>query len=145
METSPRSESIRILEEWTWFGGVMPLSEHEQRLLDQIERALSAEDPKFASTVRSSDLKSHHLRRLRSAAIFLIIGLGLLLTGTVASFWPLGVAGFVVMVFAGMRAASVAKALSGRVSSVRPAAPTKGSFAQRAEDRLRRRLDGDDL
>lgn len=122
----------------------MPLSEHEQRLLDQIERALSAEDPKFASTVRSSDLKSHHLRRLRSAAFFLIIGLGLLLTGAVA-FWPLGVVGFVVMVFAGMRAASVAKALSGRVSSVRPAAPTKGSFAQRAEDRLRRRLDGDDL
>ena len=26
----------------------MPLSEHEQRLLDQIEQALYAEDPKFA-------------------------------------------------------------------------------------------------
>ena len=30
----------------------MALSEHEQRLLEQIERALYAEDPKFASTVR---------------------------------------------------------------------------------------------
>ncbi|RZL78658.1 MAG: DUF3040 domain-containing protein, partial [Rhodococcus sp. (in: high G+C Gram-positive bacteria)] len=27
----------------------MPLSEHEQRMLDQIESALYAEDPKFAS------------------------------------------------------------------------------------------------
>lgn len=32
----------------------MPLSEHEQRLLDQIERELYAEDPKFASTVRGA-------------------------------------------------------------------------------------------
>ena len=121
----------------------MPLSEHEQRLLDQIERALSAEDPKFASTVRSSDLKTHHLRRLRSAGLFLVLGLVLLLTGAVAAIWPLGVVGFVVMVFAGMRAASVARALSGRVN-VRPVTPSKGSIAQRAEDRIRRRLDGDD-
>ena len=32
----------------------MPLSDHEQRLLDQIEQALYAEDPKFASAVRSA-------------------------------------------------------------------------------------------
>ena len=32
----------------------MPLSEHEQRLLEQMERALYAEDPKFASSLRSS-------------------------------------------------------------------------------------------
>ena len=30
----------------------MPLSEREQRLLDQIERALQAEDPKLASALR---------------------------------------------------------------------------------------------
>ena len=45
----------------------MPLSEHEQRLLDQIERALYAEDPKFASTVRSTDLRTHMRRRMRRA------------------------------------------------------------------------------
>ena len=36
----------------------MPLSEHEQRLLDQIERALIAEDPKFASTVRAGSVSA---------------------------------------------------------------------------------------
>ena len=30
----------------------MPLSDHEQKLLEQIEQALYAEDPKFAATVR---------------------------------------------------------------------------------------------
>ena len=33
--------------------GRVPLSEHEQRMLEQIENALYAEDPKFASNVRS--------------------------------------------------------------------------------------------
>jgi hypothetical protein len=40
----------------------VPLSEHEQRLLDQIERALYQEDPKFASTVRQTDLRTHMRR-----------------------------------------------------------------------------------
>ena len=34
----------------------MPLSDHEQRMLDQIESALYAEDPKFASSVRGGTL-----------------------------------------------------------------------------------------
>ena len=36
-------------------GGAVPLSEHEQRQLDQIEQALYAEDPKFAQAVRAQD------------------------------------------------------------------------------------------
>ena len=32
----------------------MPLSEHEQRLLEQMEKALYAEDPKFATSLRST-------------------------------------------------------------------------------------------
>jgi len=39
----------------------MALSEHEQRLLDQIEQALYAEDPKFAANVRS--VRRRRLRR----------------------------------------------------------------------------------
>ena len=42
----------------------MPLSEHEQRLLEQMERALYAEDPKLASTLRGADLRAHHRRRV---------------------------------------------------------------------------------
>ena len=59
----------------------MPLSEHEQRLLDQIERALYAEDPKFASTVRGGRLrKPTRRRRLQGVALF-VVGLVLLVLG----------------------------------------------------------------
>ena len=75
----------------------MPLSEHEQRLLDQIERALYQDDPKFASTVRSSDLRTHMKRRLRRAAVILVVGFVLLLAGVVTNYWVVGIAGFVVM------------------------------------------------
>ena len=73
----------------------MPLSEHEQRLLDQIERALYQDDPKFASTVRSSDLRTHMKRRLRRAAVILAVGFVLLLAGVVTNYAVVGVAGFV--------------------------------------------------
>ena len=80
----------------------MPLSEHEQRLLDQIERALYQEDPKFASTVRATDLRTHMRRRLRRAALVLVLGFAILLTGLLAFKGVLstvvGVLGFVVMV-----------------------------------------------
>ena len=76
----------------------MPLSEHEQRLLDQIERALYQEDPKFASTVRATDLRTHMRRRLRRAAFVLALGFILLLTGVVIQQYAIGIAGFLVMV-----------------------------------------------
>ncbi|HEX6684846.1 MAG TPA: DUF3040 domain-containing protein [Candidatus Limnocylindrales bacterium] len=74
----------------------MPLSEHEQRLFEQIERSLS-EDPKFASAVRHSDPKFHARRRLVFAGVMIVAGLALLVYGTVAKESLLGVAGFVVM------------------------------------------------
>src|SRR3954470_1949374 len=76
----------------------MPLSDHEQRLLDQIERALYQEDPKFASTVRSTDLRTHMKRRLRRAAFVLALGFVVMMVGLVANLWAVGVAGFAVMV-----------------------------------------------
>ena len=80
----------------------MPLSEHEQRLLDQIERALYQEDPKFASTVKSTDLRTHMRRRLRRAALVLVLGFAILLSGLIALEDPartaVGMIGFIVMV-----------------------------------------------
>ncbi|MEV6710305.1 DUF3040 domain-containing protein, partial [Micromonospora wenchangensis] len=77
----------------------MPLSEHEQRLFEQIERSL-AEDPKFASAVRASDPRFHTRRRLLVAAGVVVVGLALLVYGAVIKTPPLAVAGFVVMLAA---------------------------------------------
>ncbi len=81
----------------------MPLSEHEQRLLEQIERELYADDPKLVSTVRSINPRTYAIRRLwRSSALF-IVGLGVLVSAVVISSSAgavsivLGLVGFVVM------------------------------------------------
>ena len=49
-------------------GGAVPLSDHEQRMLEQIEKALYAEDPKFAHSVRARDPRVHYKRRMIQAA-----------------------------------------------------------------------------
>ena len=72
----------------------MPLSEHEQRLFEQIERSL-AEDPKFASAVRATDPRFHARRRIVVAAVLFLAGIGLLVYGVVSKIAVLGVAGFV--------------------------------------------------
>jgi hypothetical protein len=73
----------------------VPLSEHEQRLFEQIERSL-AEDPKFASAVRATDPRFHARRRLIVAAVLVAAGLALVVFG-VSKGVALSVAGFVVM------------------------------------------------
>ena len=51
----------------------MPLSDHEQRMLDQIESALYAEDPKFASSVRGGAFRAPSTkRRLQGGALFVV-------------------------------------------------------------------------
>jgi hypothetical protein len=78
----------------------VPLSEHEQRLLEQMERALYAEDPKFASSLRGRDPRSNFRRRIVLAVIGMIVGVVLLMTGLVAKIIPVSVLGFLMMLAA---------------------------------------------
>jgi len=126
----------------------VPLSEHEQKLLEQIERELINDDPKFASTVRSADGRVRARRKLLWAVLLGILGLGMLIGGAVTSSIWLGVLGFCVM-FGG---AAVAMLNAGAATSKAPAggtAPTSGKPGQRGnpvksklEERFRRRYDG---
>jgi hypothetical protein len=133
-------------------GGAVPLSEHEQRLLDQIEQALYAEDPKWANTVRISDPRSHYKRRLVKASIGFVLGVVLLMVGVVINLIPLGVGGFVVMLAACLWGLSSWKRMNGfgdSASASGASAPGKevrrggnrGSFMERMEERWRRRHD----
>jgi predicted lipid-binding transport protein (Tim44 family) len=125
----------------------VPLSEHEQRLFEQIERSL-AEDPKFASAVRANDPRLHARRRLLIAAGVLIAGLGLLVYGAVIKLTLLAVAGFVVMLASAAfavqshrRAQAPDLQVVGGTTSRRPRA-RRGSFLDRLEDRWRQRPEG---
>src|SRR3954468_8269433 len=127
----------------------MPLSEHEQRLLEQIERALYADDPKLASTIRSTNPRVYVVRRLwRSFALFLLGLASLIAAGAVgkgAALWVLGLLGFGLMLLAALRLAADLKRLSGRpeVSSRQArtsrSSPKKAPFMERMEERWRKR------
>lgn len=91
----------------------MPLTEHEQRALEQIERDFHIDDPAFADSYRCTEPRNYHGRRLRRCSLLLLVGLGLLLTGV--AIHPTGVGtgvavgGFILMV----------AALTGAVASCR--------------------------
>lgn len=124
----------------------MPLSEHEQRAFEQIERSL-AEDPKFASAVRASDPRVRGRRRLVLAALIVIAGLALVVFGTVNNLLPLGAGGFVVML------AGAAFAMQSQRRAKNPTLHAVGgsssrstrrrsSLIDRLEERWRRRPEG---
>ena len=75
----------------------MPLSEEELRLLEQMERALVAEDPKLASTMRGTTLRRHARRRAFIAGGAFLVGVIVLMTGAIMQKTFVGIAGFVVM------------------------------------------------
>jgi hypothetical protein len=126
----------------------VPLSEHEQRLFDQIERSL-AEDPKFASAVRSTDPRFHAKRRVILAAAAVVVGLAVLIFGVANKNIPLGVGGFVVMLAAaalGLQAFRRGRHPELRVAGGTTARRTggrRGSFIDRLEDRWRNRPEGE--
>ncbi|GAA3489942.1 MULTISPECIES: DUF3040 domain-containing protein [Streptomyces] len=75
----------------------MPLSEHEQRMLEQMERALYAEDPKFATALEGSGLRTYTRRRVYQAVAGFLVGIALLMAGMVAQMIWVSVVGFLVM------------------------------------------------
>ena len=125
----------------------MPLSEHEQRLLDQIERALYAEDPKFVSTVRGGRLRRPTRgRRLQGVAVF-VLGLVLLVVGVaVRALWimdnfpVLSVIGFLVMLTGAVMAVTSVGA-KGQQASAKRGEQDKSRFTGRMEERFRRRFE----
>jgi hypothetical protein len=75
----------------------MALSDEEQRLLEQMEAALAAEDPKLVNALRGTGVRRVHRRRAALAGVGFFLGLGLLIIGI--SVHPvLSVLGFIVMV-----------------------------------------------
>ncbi|MEE3852439.1 DUF3040 domain-containing protein [Gordonia sp. LSe1-13] len=133
----------------------MPLSEHEQRMLEQIESALYAEDPKFASSVKRRRLgrSSSGRRRLQAVAVF-VIGLVLLVGGLVVEvrvggFPIISLIGFLIMFGAGLMAlwggegrSSGGDQGSGTTATKKAkAGGQKRKFSERMEDRFNRRFE----
>lgn len=127
----------------------MPLSEHEQRLLEQLERALYAEDPKFASALQGADVRSHYRRRALQAAVGVVLGVALLIAGLIIRLIPVSVIGAVVMFVCAGLAVTSYRRIPAPGEIVRPRRPRRGRqkkqrvrFVERVEERWRRRQEG---
>jgi hypothetical protein len=118
-------------------GGAVPLSEHEQRQLEQIEQALYADYPKLAQAVRAKDPRIHYKRRVVYAAIGFLLGVGLLLAGVVSKLIFVGVGGFVVMLACAMWALTSWRHIGGGASG-RSTGPSRGPDGARSQRRERR-------
>jgi hypothetical protein len=89
----------------------MPLSEHEQRILADIEARLRADDPRFAQTVGTTTVSRHLRNRLRLDAVGFVVGFALLFAGIgVHLLW--GVLGFGLMLATAYHGLTVAKRLA---------------------------------
>ena len=132
----------------------MPLSEHEQRLLEQMEQAMYAEDPKFASAMRGRSSRARQRRRLVFGATGLAVGLLLVVLGIATKqVVPLAVIGFVLML-AGAAFAVAPERKGGPIGAVTPDGRTgprkrkssgsasRESFLAKLEQRWDRRREG---
>jgi Na+-transporting methylmalonyl-CoA/oxaloacetate decarboxylase gamma subunit len=124
----------------------MPLSEHEQRLLEQMEKALYAEDPKFATSLRSTPGARAARGRAALGVLAVLAGMGLLIAGVATTLIVLGVLGFVVMLVGAVAIYSsfqvrTADGTTPTASAASPP-PKSSGFMDRMEDRWRRRSEG---
>ncbi|MBU6147286.1 MAG: DUF3040 domain-containing protein [Actinomycetales bacterium] len=132
----------------------MPLSDREQHLLEQMERALYAEDPRFATTISKTGAPGPargQRRWLLLGALLALAGVVLVIMSIVVRFMPLGILGFIAMVAgaalafeggrhpAGLPGPAAESGQPGRG----PATPSRSGFVQRMEDRWQRRNEGD--
>jgi hypothetical protein len=134
----------------------VPLSEHEQRLLEQIERALVDDDPKFASSVRTGDRRLKARRKLQLGIALVVVGLAVMVGGVAAQSVPIGVLGS-LLAFGGLTLGVLNyKAATGAVEAGSPPASGRGPatagrsgrgkvgrqpLKNRLEERFRRRYD----
>jgi hypothetical protein len=127
----------------------VPLSEHEQRLLEQMERALHAEDPKFASALQGDKLRRRLRRRLILAVVGVLAGGALIGYGVVAKRAAIDVAGGVVVLVCAWLAWTLWRRVPapGQIVPAFKLRPRRkgrvGNFSQRMELRWQHRRERD--
>ena len=129
----------------------MPLSEYEQRVLEQMERQLTSDDPRLANTLQSRGRRG--VGRWMLVGLGFIAGLLLLVAGAAMSELWLGVIGFLLMFGAVAFAFATPQAPSGPSGVVQPdgrvsprngkrgtkPSPSRRGFMNRLEERWDRR------
>ena len=101
----------------------MPLSDHEQRVLEQLERQLNADDPRLATRLADSGRPAVSVRRVVLGAVLAVVGLAVVLAGVSTQLVLVGVLG-AALLGAGILVATMPP--RGGAAAGRPAAPAAG-------------------
>ena len=125
-------------------GKRVPLSEDEQRILQEIERNFYDSDPAFAREVSTASLTEKAGRNLRWSVFAFVAGLVVLVLGFTESV-VLGFFGFAVMVGSGfsfyVNAAKLGRSLSSVSARTGNLGELVGRRGQKLRDRLRKKDD----
>ena len=113
----------------------MALSDHEQHVLEQMERALASEDPRFANVLRGVPMVRKAQQSLGAAVLAILVGIGGLVAGVATAIPAIGILGFLLTVGA------IASALANLGPAAAPTQPRRPrtSFMQGIEERWDRR------
>ncbi|MGK0716037.1 DUF3040 domain-containing protein [Leucobacter sp. W1153] len=127
----------------------MGLSEHEQQLLDEMERRLYQSEADVMQTAQGAHAQ-FNLRSLVLGIVVGLVGIGVLVGGVAAQQLWLGVIGFAVMLsgallaFSKREAAEPERSSSASVGgSATPASAQKESFSDRMQRRWDERMEGE--
>jgi len=122
----------------------MPLSEQEQRLLEEMERGLYHNDADFVSTVGGSALRPNY-RSIAIGVLAAVAGIGGLIAGVAVQQLWIGIVGFTVM-FAGVLIATTPGKSARKIGGAPLGRPAQRSqdkgFMDRLNERWDRRQDG---
>ena len=113
----------------------MALSDREQQLLDQMERALASEDPRLAHVFGGHSMPTP--RNLSAAALAMLAGVAGLVAGVAFAQPAIGIVGFLVVV--GALSALLTSTAPG--AAAKPRTPVRRDFMRGLEERWDRRSD----
>jgi len=130
----------------------MPLSEHEQRLLEEMERSLYNNDADFVATVSPRGARPNY-RRIALGALIALVGIVAIVTGIVIKQPLVGMVGFIVILGGALLALSSPRSGTPqspselgepRTSPSSGKTRAGGGFMDRMNERWDRRQDGQD-
>ncbi|MET4780694.1 DUF3040 domain-containing protein [Glaciihabitans sp. UYNi722] len=121
----------------------MPLSEQEQRLLEEMERSLYHNDADFVATVGTHRGRPN-VRTVVIGILIGVFGIAVIVTGVVLRLPILGIAGFVIMFVGVLMAISSPRRGAASPAPAEPAARQRASFMDRMNERWDKRQDGHD-
>ena len=121
----------------------MGLSESEKRVLEELERNLYENDADFARKTKAkidqvSSRGANSPAKVVAGALLAVIGISILVFAAITQLPPVGVFGFLIMLFGLLMASASAKPGSARSGSAKKSPKQQGSFF---EDRWNRRTE----